>query len=224
MVVKLLLADDHQILREGLRALLAKQPDLVVVGEAEDGRTAVRLARELRPDLVIMDIGMPGLNGIEATRQILAEVPETKVIALSMHSDKRFVTEMLKAGAVGYLLKYCASEELVAAIRTVLSQRLYLSAEIVGVVVEDFVKQTPAPESSAFARLSPREREVLQLLAEGRSTRQIAEDLHVSIKTIEVHRKQIMDKLGLQSLAELVKYAIREGLTTTDIRLPGRER
>ncbi len=224
MAVKLLLADDHQILREGLRALLAKQPDLVVVGEAEDGRTAVRLARELRPDLVIMDIGMPGLNGIEATRQILAEVPGAKVIALSMHSDKRFVTEMLKAGAAGYLLKYCASEELITAIRTVLSQRLYLSAEIVGVVVEDFVKQTPPAEGSAFARLSPREREVLQLLAEGRSTRQIAEDLHVSIKTIEVHRKQIMDKLGLQSLAELIKYAIREGLTTTEIRPPGRER
>lgn len=216
MAIKIIVADDHQILREGLVALLGKQPDFAVVAEAQDGRSAVRLAQELEPDLVIMDIGMPGLNGIEATRQILAHRPETKVIALSMHSDKRFVTEMLKAGAVGYLLKYCASEELVTAIRTVLSHRIYLSPDIAGVVVEDYVKKTGAAEATAFNRLSPREREVLQLLAEGKSTRQIAADLHVSIKTIEVHRKQIMDKLGLQSLAELIKYAIREGLTTID--------
>lgn len=216
MAIKIIVADDHQILREGLVALLGKQPDFAVVAEAQDGRSAVRLAQELEPDLVIMDIGMPGLNGIEATRQILAHRPETKVIALSMHSDKRFVTEMLKAGAVGYLLKYCASEELVTAIRTVLSHRIYLSPDIAGVVVEDYVRKTATTEATAFNRLSPREREVLQLLAEGKSTRQIATDLHVSVKTIEVHRKQIMDKLGLQSLAELIKYAIREGLTTID--------
>lgn len=216
MAVRILIADDHQILREGLAALLGKQPDFQVVAEAEDGRQAVRLAQELQPDLVVMDIGMPGLNGIEATRQILTGCPQTRIIALSMHSDKRFVTEMLKAGAAGYLLKYCASEELVTAIRTVLTRRIYLSPDIAGIVVEDYVSKAAATEATAFTRLTSREREVLQLLAEGKSTRQIADTLHVSIKTVEVHRKQIMDKLGLQSLADLIKYAIREGLTTVD--------
>jgi len=214
VTIKILLADDHQIVREGLNAILAKHPDLKVVGEAADGRTAVRLARDLAPDVVIIDIGMPDLNGIEATRQIVAEVPGVKVIALSMHADKQFVSGMLKAGAAGYLLKYCASEELLQAIQTVRANRVYLSPDLVGLVVEDYVQQLEGRDASAFKVLTPREREVLQLLAEGRTTREIAARLHVSVKTIEVHRKQMMDKLGLQSLAELIKYAIREGLTS----------
>jgi DNA-binding NarL/FixJ family response regulator len=216
MPVHILVADDHKIVREGLIALLQKHPHMQVVGEAEDGRQAVQLAAKLHPEVVIIDIGMPELNGIEATRQIVAENPGIKVIALSMHSDKRFVKGMLKAGASGYLLKYCASEELIAAIQMVMANRVYLSHDITGIVVEDYVQKLVDTDSSAFQALTPREREVLQLLAEGRSTRQIADALHVSVKTIEVHRKQMMDKLGLQNLAELVKYAIREGLTSID--------
>ncbi len=213
---RILIADDHKIVREGLIALISQHPQLQVVGEAENGRQAVQLAASLRPQVVIIDIGMPELNGIEATRQIVAEVPGVKVIALSMHSDKRFVKGMLKAGAAGYLLKYCASEELVAAIQMVMANRVYLSHDITGIVVEDYVQKLTDTDGSAFQTLTPREREVLQLLAEGHSARQIADALHVSVKTIEVHRKQLMDKLGLASLADLVKYAIREGLTSIE--------
>ncbi|MGQ9920073.1 MAG: response regulator [Desulfobacca sp.] len=216
MAITILIADDHQIVREGLIALLSKHPQMQVVGEAADGRQAVQLAAALRPQVVVIDIGMPALNGIEATRQIVVEVPGTKVIALSMHSDKRFVKGMLKAGASGYLLKYCASEELVTAVRMVMANRVYLSHDITGIVVEDYVQKLTDSDASAFQTLTPREREVLQLLAEGHSTRQIAATLHVSVKTIEVHRKQLMDKLGLASLADLVKYAIREGLTSIE--------
>jgi len=216
MAITILIADDHKIVREGLIALLSQHPQMTVVGEAENGRQAVQLAATLRPRVVIIDIGMPELNGIEATRQIIAEVPDVKVIALSMHSDKRFVKGMLKAGAAGYLLKYCASEELISAIQRVMANRIYLSQDITGIVVEDYVQKLGESDASAFQTLTPREREVLQLLAEGRSTRQIADSLHVSVKTIEVHRKQLMDKLGLTSLADLVKYAIREGLTSIE--------
>jgi DNA-binding NarL/FixJ family response regulator len=217
MAITVLIADDHKIVREGLIALLSQHPQMTVVGEAENGRQTVQLAASLQPQVVIIDIGMPELNGIEATRQIIAAVPGIKVIALSMHSDKRFVKGMLKAGAAGYLLKYCASEELVTAIHQVMANRVYLSQDITGIVVEDYVQKLGGEsDASAFQTLTPREREVLQLLAEGHSTRQIADSLHVSVKTIEVHRKQLMDKLGLASLAELVKYAIREGLTSID--------
>jgi two-component system, NarL family, response regulator NreC len=214
---RILLVDDHQILRQGLVALLAKENDLDVVGEASDGRSAVALAKQLQPNIVVMDVAMPGLNGIDATRQILAELPHTKIIALSMHADKRFVMGMLKAGASGYLLKHCALEELVNAIRVVISHRTYLSPDIAGLVVEDFIHQRGSGDSSVFGVLTLREREVLQLYAEGKITRQIGELLHVSIKTVESHRKQIMDKLGFQSFAELIKYAIREGLTSLEI-------
>lgn len=217
MSTRVLLADDHRIIREGLRSLLQKQSDMEVVDEAQDGITAVRLTEKLRPDIVIMDIGMPDLNGIEAARQIITRVKGVKVIALSMHSDKRFVLEMLKAGASGYLLKDCAFEELVDAIRAVCTGQIYLSHRVTGVVVDEFLHHNrPGSDTSAYALLSAREREVLQLLAEGNTTKSIAASLNVSAKTIETHRQQIMEKLNLHSVAELTKYAIKEGLTSLD--------
>ena len=216
MGMRILLADDHQIVREGLRTMLQKNDDMEVVGEAADGRTAVQMAEEMSPDVVVMDVGMPGLNGIEATRQLMNKEPDAKVVALSMHADRRFMGEMLKAGAKGYLLKDGAFEELATAIRAVVSDKVYLSTRIADVVVDDYVRRQSNDQPSAFAKLTPREREVLQLMAEGRATKEIAMDLHVSIKTIETHRRQIMEKLNIYSVAELTKYAIREGLTSLD--------
>ena len=214
MAIKVLLADDHQILRQGLRTLLEREPDLEVVAEADNGRSTVRLARETQPEVIIMDVAMPDLNGIEATRQIISEMPKVKVIALSMYADRRFVANMLKAGASGYLLKDCASEELVRAIRVVLAHKTFLSPGVTDIVVKDYVQTPQGPDTSVFSVLSNREREVLQLMAEGKSTNQIAECLHVSVKTVETHRQQMMQKLKIHSVAELTKYAIREGLTT----------
>lgn len=214
MKIKVLLADDHQIMREGLASLLEKQPDLEVVAQAGEGRAAVRLAQELQPDVVVMDIGMPGLNGIEATRQIVAAAPGVKVIALSVHAERPFVAGMLQAGASGYLLKYSAAEELVRAIRLVVQNQNYLSPQITGQVVEGYVGKRSPDGPSVFTLLSPREREILQLYAEGKITRQIAALLHISPKTVEFHRRQIMDKLRCSSFVDLIKYAIREGLTT----------
>jgi two-component system response regulator NreC len=216
MIIKIILADDHKIVRQGLRTLLATEPDMEVVGEADNGRTTLRLAQEKKPHVVIMDITMPDLNGIEATRQILAESPEVKVIALSMHSDSLFVLNMLKAGASGYLLKDCALEELVKAIRTVVAQKTYLSPGVSDIVLKDFVSGWSTPGSSAFSILTAREREVLQLMAEGKTTNQIAYRLCLSVKTVEAHRKQTMNKLGIHSVAELTKYAIRQGLTSLE--------
>jgi len=214
--IKILLADDHKIIREGLHALLEQHSDMKVVAEAEDGRKAVELAGRLRPDVAILDIGMPHLNGIEAARRMTAEVHGIKVIGLSMHSDKRFVSEMFQAGASGYLLKDCASEELARAIRAVVHGQTYISPGIAGVVIGDYVQHLGVPHGSAASILSGREREVLQLLAEGKSTKQSALSLHVSIKTIETHRQNIMRKLNVYSVAELTKYAVREGLTSLD--------
>jgi len=216
MVTKILIADDHQIVRQGLRFLLEKESDLKVVAEADNGRTTVRLARELTPGVIIMDVAMPELNGIEATRQIIAESPATKVIALSMYVDRRFVVNMLKAGASAYLLKDCAFEELIRAIRVVLAHKTYLSPGVTDILVKDCQMGIPMNEISAFALLTPREREVLQLMSEGNSTAKIADQLHVSIKTVESHRQQLMQKLNLRSVAELTKYAIREGLTSLE--------
>jgi two-component system, NarL family, response regulator NreC len=214
MNIKVLIADDHQIVREGLRSMLEKEPGIKVVGEAEDGRKTLRLARELTPDVIIMDVAMPDLNGVEATRQIVAEFPAIKVIALSMHDDRRFVLNMIKAGAKGYLLKDSAFKDLAKAIRMVLANKTYLSSEIADIVVKDYVATSTSEEASAFNQLSPREREVLQLIAEGKTTNQTAEHLHISIKTVETHRAQLMAKLKVKGVAELTKYAIREGLTT----------
>ena len=182
--------------------------------EANDGRAALALLDSKPIDLVIMDVSMPGLNGIEATRKLLGLDPHVKVIGLSMHTDRRFVAEMLKAGAVGFVSKDSAFEELVQAIRTVQAGKIYLSPSAAGMVVDDYVRKSNQSEPGAFSALTAREREVLQLMSEGRNTKQIAMDLHVSIKTIETHRRQIMEKLGMYSVAELTKYAIREGLTT----------
>lgn len=215
MRVKILIADDHKIVREGLCNLLQKEKDIEVVAEASDGNTAVQKALELHPDVVIMDVAMPGLNGVEATRKITAR-SNIKVVALSMHSDKRFVTAMLKAGASAYLLKDCAFEELVSAIRTVAADQTYLSPKIAGIVTKEFVHHLKEEDTSAFSVLTPREREVLQLFAEGWNTKEIAAHLNLSTKTIETHRSNIMNKLNIYSLAELTKYALREGLTSLD--------
>ena len=217
MSIRILIADDHKIMLAGLRSLLEKQTDFEVVGEADNGRKAVQMAQEKTPDVVVMDVSMPDLNGIEATMQIIESLPKTRVVALSMHSDKRFVMGMLRAGASGYLLKDCASQELANAIAQVAGGKKYLSPEITGVVIDDFLLGGSSEEvTTAASPLSPREREVLQLIAEGWSTKQIASHLYVSIKTIETHRRQIMRKLDLHAIADLTKYAIREGLTSIE--------
>ena len=214
MKTKIIIADDHKIMREGLKALIEKQPDMEVAAEAQDGLAVTKLARKLMPQVIIMDIGMPEMNGIDATRQIISENKEIKIIALSMHSDRRFVLEMLKAGASGYLLKDSAFEELVNAVHTVMTGQSYLSPRITDIVVKEYLHNQPKSESTVFNVLTVREREVLQLLAEGKSTKQIASTLNLSVKTVETHRQQIMDKLEIRTVAELTKYAIREGLTS----------
>lgn len=216
MSIRTIIADDHKIIRDGLTSLLDNEENIEVVAQAADGHTAVELVRKMIPDVVIMDIGMPGLNGIEATRQITSEIPYIKVVALSMHSDKKFVTEMLKAGASGYLLKNCAFEELATAIRTVMDGKTYLSPAMAELIVDNFVRKTPGRDDSAFSVLTNREREVLQLLAESSTTKQAARQLHISTKTVETHRLKIMKKLNLDNMVALTKYAVREGLTTLD--------
>ena len=213
---RVLLADDHRIMREGLRSLLDEVEGLDVVGEAENGREVLNMVDDLYPHLVIMDVGMPDLNGIEATRKLVDKKPNIRVIALSMHSDRQYVGGMLEAGACGYLLKDSAFEELEEALETVLNDQVYLSPDIADVIVKNFVRGMPTEAPSVYAQLTPREREVLQLIAEGLSTREIASRLDVSVKTVETHRRNTMEKLDLESVAELTKYALREGLTSLD--------
>jgi DNA-binding NarL/FixJ family response regulator len=208
MSIRILLADDHQMMRQGLKSLLAEQPDFEVVGEAADGRNAVRLAQELSAAVVIMDVTMPDLNGVDATRQLKSEAPDVKVIGLSMHPERQFVLEMLSVGASGYLLKDCPFAELAQSIRAAVQGDVYLSPKVAGVVVRG-----RGASNSAHGALTPREREVLQQVAEGKNTKQVAQSLHISTKTVETHRRQIMEKLELFSVAELARYAIREGLT-----------
>lgn len=216
MTIRVLLADDHKIVREGLRSLLEKEPDFDVIAMADNGRMAVQLAGKLMPDVAVIDIAMPEMNGIEATRRILCDNSEIKILTLSMHSARRFVTEALAAGAKGYLLKDCASEELVRAIRIVAANETYLSPKVAELIVKDYMKRLPESMLPADSLLSTREREVLQLIAEGRCTKEIAFTLGISVKTAETHRQQIMKKLNLHSVAELTRYAIREGLTPLD--------
>lgn len=217
MKTKIVLVDDHKILRDGLRTLLEKHTHLEVIGEAHNGRIAVEQTHRLKPDVVIMDVSMPDMNGIEATRRIAGKVGGVKVIALSMYADRRFVAEMLNAGAAGYLLKDCAYEELIQALHTVMANQIYLSPVIAGILVEDYKTRLSKPKTLDPSPLTSRERETLQLLAEGKTTKEITSNLNVSDKTIDTYRQQIMKKLNLHSVAQLTKYAIREGLTTLEI-------
>lgn len=219
MTIRILIADDHKIVLDGLKALIEAQPDMKIVAQATNGREAVKLARKERPDMIIIDVAMPDLNGLEAVRQILTDNSRTKVLALSMHSDRRYVTGMLSAGASGYILKHCAFEELAQAIRTVLRNQVYLSPAIAGILVQELSQpknRRARKHASSLSSLTPREREVLQLIAEGHSARDIAQHINLSVKTVETHRRQVMEKLGIRSVAELTKFAIREGLTSLD--------
>jgi len=222
--IRIVIADDHQIVREGLKSLLKAEPDVDVVAEAVDGRSAVKLAAELQPDVVVMDINMPDLNGIDATRQITRASRRSgappKVVGLSAYSDRRFTMGMLSAGASGFVVKDAAFAELAEAIRTVAGDKVYLSPAIASHAIADGggagSSPVPVPASmpSVFSDLSPREREILQLTAEGKAMKEIASQLDISIKTVETHRRKVMEKLGMDSVAELTKYAIREGLTS----------
>ena len=214
--VRVLVVDDHAVVRDGLRSLIESQPGWRVVGEAATGREAVAQARRLRPHVVVLDFSMPDLNGIEAARQIIAEEPQVKILTLSMHSDSRYVKEVFKVGAAGYLLKECAFEELANAIYTVAADQIYLSPRITHVVINDYLSKLPIAKASVFSVLTAREREVLQLLAEGKTTKEIAFSLELSVKTVEAHRQKIMEKSDIHSVAELTKYAIREGLTSLE--------
>jgi len=212
MKIKVLLADDHKIFRDGLRTLIEKEAGMEVVAEAENGRKTIKLTEKLAPNVIIMDVSMPDMNGIEATRRIMAGRPDVKVIALSMHSDQRFVLDMLEAGASGYLLKDCAFDELAVAIRQVTAGNTYLSPKIADVVVKGYLSKTPDSGLTKSVLLTSREREILQLIAEGSTSREIAEHVYLSIKTVETHRRNIMQKLNMRSIADLTRYAIREGL------------
>ena len=217
MKTRILLADDHQLMREGLKALLDQDDELTLVGEASDGYATLGLAKEANPHVVIMDVAMPDLNGIETTRQLVAESPHIKVIALSGHLNKEYVRQMLEAGASAYLLKTRAYEELSTAIREVMANRKYLSPDVAKGVVDEYVElSTSTQKNSAFILLTDREREVLQQISEGAATKEIAATLGLSVKTIETHRRNIMEKLDLHSVAELTKYAINEGITFLD--------
>ncbi|MHC4323563.1 MAG: response regulator [Planctomycetota bacterium] len=216
MSIRIILADDHTILRHGLSKSFQHEEGFKVIGQAKDGRSTVELAKELLPDVVVMDIAMPDLNGVEATRQIARECPDVNVIGLSMHSSNKYVREMFRAGAKGYLLKDCPFEELTQAIRTVVDGKTYVSPMVSRTLIEDYVSKPDDPKS-AFSVLSQREREVVQLLAEGKSTKQTAMQLHISPKTVEAHRLRIMNKLGIDNLALLTKYALQEGLTEYEL-------
>lgn len=217
MSIKIILADDHRLFRDMLSSLLDEQTGMEVVARANNGRETVKLVREKRPDVVIMDITMPDLNGIDATSQINSESPEVKVIGLSMHTDKRFIIRMFRAGAKGYLDKDCAFKELTTAIFTVIKGKTYLSPKIFDTLFPDvFLGNSLDAEYTKSNPLTKREREILQLIAEGWQTKEIAFQLNVSSKTIDTHRHNIMDKLNVNSIAELTKFAIREGLTSLE--------
>jgi DNA-binding NarL/FixJ family response regulator len=216
MSIRIVLADDHTIVRYGLSRAFEQETDINVVGLAQNGLSAVGLVRDLSPDAVVMDISMPDLNGIEATHQILKISPRVKVVALSMHSSDKYVREMFRAGASAYLLKDCPFEELVEAIKMVIDGKTYVSPSISGLVINDYLGKSEGLGGSAFAVLSRREREVLQLLAEGNTTKEVGKRLHISPKTVEVHRIRIMNKLDIDNIAQLTKYAIQEGLTQAD--------
>lgn len=210
---RVLLADDHTLIRAGLRMVIDSQPDLNVVGEAEDGRIAVALAEKLKPDVVVMDIGMPSLNGIEACREIRAILPETQLVMLSMHSDEGYVLRALKAGAKAYLLKDSAEADLASAVRAAAVGKSFFSPAVGKVLLEDYMRklQRTGAEDS-YDLLTPREREILQLVAEGKSSKDIANLLNLSVYTVETHRARVMQKLNLHGIPELILYAVRKGV------------
>lgn len=210
--IKLIIADDHKMMLEGLRDALSNIPDLNIVGLAINGREALCKAHKIKPDVIVMDISMPGLNGIEATRKFSSEMPDIKIVAISMHCDKHLVSQILNAGAHGFVLKECAVKELAHSIRTVMDGETYICSKMVKILVDNMVSKS----SGLSGKLSSRERELLQLLAEGGNTKDIAEQMSVTTKTVESHRRRVMAKLGLHSVADLTKYALREGLTSLD--------
>ena len=216
MKIKILLADDHKILRNGMRSMIEKEPDLEVVGEAENGITAVQMACDLNPDVVIMDIAMPGINGVDATREILSKAPEIKVLALSTYSEKQFIFTMLKAGALGYLVKDCAFEELVSAVRSVAENKIYIAPKVLNIVVKEYLNHESQELPKDDVQITPRERDVLRLITKGKNTKEVASELYVSAKTIETHRQNIISKLGIHNVAELTLYAVQSGLITLD--------
>jgi DNA-binding NarL/FixJ family response regulator len=217
MGIRIVLADDHAILRDGLSQAFQQEEDMEIVGQVGDGHAAVEKAKELLPDIVVMDINMPNLNGIEATREIRRQAPGVRVIVLSMHSGKPCIKEVFRAGAWAYLHKNCGFDELARAVRTVAEGKPYVSPSISNVVVEELGRTEEKFEATAFSLLTPREREILQLLAEGGTVKRIAHQLHVSHKTVEAHRLRIMNKLNVDTVAQLTKYAIQEGLTSAEL-------
>lgn len=211
--IKLILVDDHKLLRDGLRNIIEQRSNMHIIGEASDGREGIKICSKLMPDVVVMDVAMPGLNGIEAAKQIHKAFPKIKIIGLSMHSTKQFIQGMFKAGAYGYLLKDGDSDELITAITTVMENKKYLSKDI----NQEFLTLLKSGKVIEKAKLSSREKEVLQLIAEGKSSKEIADILFLSPKTVDVHRNNIMKKIDLHTIPELTKYAIQEGLTSLDI-------
>lgn len=214
--LRILVADDHNIVREGLRMILEREPDMDVVAESDNGLDALALAVKLAPDVMLLDISMPGISGIEATQRVLEKMPNISILVLSMSAEKQFVIEALSAGAKGYLLKDCAATDLVVAIRNVAAGRVYLSQKVAGLLVQEYIQNPTVSCSSTIDCLSPRETEVLQYIADGKSTKEIAYFLNVSVKTVETYRQNVMKKLNLHTIAELVKYAIREGLVSVN--------
>ena len=209
---RVVLADDHHVVREGLRALLEAEPDLTVAGEAADGLTTVHLVERLKPDVLVVDVMMPALNGLEVTRQVVRRSPDTRVIILSMYSDESYVMEALKNGAAGYVLKSSTRSDLIQAIREVMAGQRYLSAPLSARAVEAYVERAKATQLGAYETLTSREREVLQLTAEGHTSAEIASHLSISPRTVETHRAAVMRKLGLRTKADLIRYALRRGL------------
>ena len=214
---RVIIVDDHSILQHGLCSSLEMEKDIQIVGQAESGHEAIKMADQLEPDLVIMDVSMPGLNGMEATKQILKIHPHIKVLGLSMHTEKIYVSGMMEAGASGYILKSCSFKELLSGIHTVLSGRIFFCREVMHLIDNKQIALDRDETVSVFSLLSRREREVLQLIAEGHKSRMIAKLLSISVKTVDIHRNNIKAKLNIHSIAELTKFAIAEGLTSTII-------
>lgn len=215
MAIRIIIADDHQLFREGLANLLSDSSDIEILAQAGNGREAINKAMELNPDVMVMDIGMPVLDGVEATRRLVAELPDTKVVALSMHAEKQYIKGMFEAGASGYLFKNCSYDELIRAIRTVYSGKKYLGDAITEIMIQDYLaKEESLPLIDS--ELTERESEILKLIAEGISVSDISDQLFVSVKTIGTHKQHILEKLNLKSTTDIVKYAIKKGIISLD--------